>query len=80
MTQYRKALTAIERNLLLYLSGRERSQPGEPCLIPRRINASRAEYTRAINYLEAKGFIAVERPNEHYRTWRARLLAVPAAP
>lgn len=77
MNQYRRGLTSIERNLLRYLDAHQAKHPGEHCLMPARINGQTKDYIRAIEYLEAQGYIKVDRPCAHYRTWIVTGLNMP---
>jgi hypothetical protein len=79
MTKHRKGLTSIERNLLRYLATYQAKHPRQRCLIPPRVNNQTKDYIRAIAYLEAQGYIQVERPYAHYRTWVVTALNMPSA-
>jgi hypothetical protein len=77
MTKHRKGLTSIERNLLRYLATYQAKHPGQSCLMPPRVNNQTKDYIRAIEYLEAQGYIQVVRPYANYRTWVVTLLDLP---
>lgn len=77
MTKYRNGLTSIERNLLRYLATYQAKHPGQRCPIPPRVNNQTKDYIRAIAYLEAQGYIQVERPYTYYQTWTVAILHIP---
>jgi hypothetical protein len=79
MTTHRRGLTSIERNLLRYLATHQAKHPGQRCLIPPRVNGQTKDYIRAIDYMEAQGYIQVERPYANYRTWVVTALNMPSA-
>jgi hypothetical protein len=79
VTQHRKGLTSIERNLLRYLATYQAKHPGQRCPIPPRVNGQTKDYVRAISYLETQGYIQLERPYAHYRTWMVTALNMPDA-
>jgi hypothetical protein len=79
MTAHRRGLTSIERNLLRYLATHQAKHPGQRCLIPPRVNGQTKDYIRAIGYLEAQGYIQVERAHDRYETWVVTALNMPSA-
>lgn len=72
-----RGLTSIERNLIRYLAAHQARNPRESCNIPPRTNNQRTDYIRAIDYLEAQGYIEVDRPSEYYESWVVTSLKLP---
>lgn len=65
------ALSINQRNLLLYYLNHKKKHGDKPCYVPRfpsqvsRFN----DYLRAMERLEERGFLRIERHSADYRSW-----------
>jgi len=67
----RKGLTANQRLLYLYFLNHRKKHGKAPCFVPRipQQTSRQPDYITAIQRLEEKGFIRVDRRTRHYTGW-----------
>ena len=68
---YPAGLTITSRNLLTYYLNHKKKHPHAPCFVPKMpMQKSRLnEYFRAIDVLEERGYLRVERSAPNYTGW-----------
>ena len=67
-------LRTNQRNILRLVAQHEQRHPGETCYLG-RVTASRVNvFLKAVNSLEEKELIEIERTGSNFQTWKIKLL------
>ena len=68
------SLRTNQRNILRLVAQHEQRNPGEPCDLG-RMTASRVNvFLKAVNSLEEKELIEIERTGSNFQAWKIKLL------
>ena len=64
-------LTITSRNLLTYYLNHKKKYPNAPCFVPKipMQNSRLKDYVNAMNTLEERGYLRVERSAPNYTGW-----------
>ena len=75
MTDFKlPSLRTNQRNVLRLVAQHEQRNPGEPCYLG-RMTASRVNvFLKAVNSLEEKELIEIERTGSNFQAWKIKLL------
>lgn len=68
------SLRTNQRNVLRLVAQHEQRNPGEPCYLG-KVTASRVNvFLKAVNSLEQKQLIEIDRTSDNFRAWTIKLL------
>lgn len=62
-------LTIHQRNIFRYFLAHKQRHKHSPCFVPRTTGSQTYAYLKALEALEAKGLITVDRSTQHYTGW-----------
>ena len=65
-----RGLRTHQRNLFAYYLNHKEKFPGQPCFVPRPACHHTSVHLNAIDVLEKRGLVKVERNGEDYQQWQ----------
>lgn len=68
------SLRTNQRNLLRLVAQHEQRYPGEPCYLGKVTASRRNVFIKAVNSLEERQLIEIERTGSNFQAWKIKLL------